>query len=43
MRNAVALKPVRKEIIEDKVKYLDHVYAHGYVYSVRDRLFGRRF
>jgi hypothetical protein len=43
MSNAVALKPSRKQIIEDRVKYLDHVYTHGYVYSAWDRLFGQRF
>jgi hypothetical protein len=39
MSNAVVMKPSRKEIIEDRIKYLDHVYSHGRVYSVWDRLF----
>ena len=43
MSNAVVSKPGRRQVIEDRVKYLDHVYAHGYVYSVWDRLAGRRF
>ena len=43
MRNAVALKPAHRQIIETRLKYLDHVYAHGYVYSAWERLFGRKF
>jgi hypothetical protein len=43
MSNAVVMKPGRRQVIEDRVKYLDHVYAHGYAYSVWDRLSGRRF
>lgn len=43
MRNAVAKKPGPKQAIEDRLKYLDHVYAHGYVYSVWERLLGRKF
>jgi hypothetical protein len=43
MSNAVVMKPSRKEIFEDRLKYLDHVYARGNVYSVWDRLFGRKF
>ena len=43
MSNAVVSKPTLKQIIEDRAKYLDHVYTHGYVYSAWDRLFGRRF
>jgi len=38
MRKAVAAKASRKEILEDRIKYLDHVYSHGLVYSVWDRL-----
>jgi hypothetical protein len=43
MRNAVVMRPSRKQVLEDRVKYLDHVYAHGYVYAVWDRVFGQRF
>jgi hypothetical protein len=43
MSNAVVSEPGRRQVIEDRVKYLDHVYAHGYAYSVWDRLAGRRF
>jgi hypothetical protein len=43
MSSAVATKPSRKEIIEDRIKYLDHVYSHGRVYSVWDRMFARKF
>jgi hypothetical protein len=43
MSNAIVMKPSRKEIIEDRIKYLDHVYSHGRVYSVWDRLFARKF
>lgn len=43
MRNAVVMRPSRKQVLEDRVKYLDHVYTHGYVYAVWDRVFGRRF
>ena len=43
MREAVALKPGRRQVIEDRLKYLDHSYARGYVYSVWERLFGRQF
>jgi hypothetical protein len=43
MSNAVVTKPSRKEIIEDRIKYLDHVYSHGRAYSVWDRLFARKF
>lgn len=39
MSNAVVMKPRRKEMVEDRIKYLDHVYSHGRVYSVWDRLF----
>jgi hypothetical protein len=38
MRKTAAAKASRKEIIEDRIKYLDHVYSHGLVYSVWDRL-----
>lgn len=43
MSNAVVIKSSRKEIIEDRIKYLDHVYSHGRVYFVWDRLFARKF
>jgi hypothetical protein len=43
MSNAVVLKPSRKEVFEDRLKYLDHVYTRGNVYSVWDRFFGRKF
>jgi hypothetical protein len=43
MRGAAAMEPSRKPMFEDRVKYLDHVYAHGYVYAVWDRVFGQRF
>ncbi len=43
MSNAVVMKPSRKEIFEDRLKYLDHVYTGGNVYSVWERLFGRKF
>jgi hypothetical protein len=43
MRKAAGVKPARKGIIEDKLKYLDHVYTHGYVYTAWDRLAGRKF
>ena len=29
--------------IKDRVKYVDHVYANGCVYSIWNRLFGKRF
>jgi hypothetical protein len=43
MSNAVVMKPGRREIFEDRLKYLDHVYTRGNVYSVWDRLFGQKF
>ncbi|HEU5390190.1 MAG TPA: hypothetical protein VFV73_30255, partial [Streptosporangiaceae bacterium] len=43
MRNAVVMEPGRKQVIEDRLKYLDHVYARGYLYSVWERLFARKF
>jgi hypothetical protein len=43
MSNAVAVQPSRREVLEDRIKYLDHVYTRGSVYSVYDRLFGRKF
>jgi hypothetical protein len=43
MSTAVVMKPSRKAVIEDRLKYLDYIYARGYVYSVWDRLLGRRF
>ena len=43
MRNAVVMRPGRQQALEDRVKYLDHVYAHGRVYAAWDRVFGQRF
>jgi hypothetical protein len=43
MSNAVVMKPALKQVVEDRLKYLDQVYTHGYVYSVWDRLFGPKF
>jgi hypothetical protein len=43
MRDAVAIKPTLRHVIEDRLKYLDHSYARGAVYSVWERLFGREF
>jgi hypothetical protein len=43
MENAVGGQPGRRQVIEDRIKYLDHVYARGYAYSVWDRLAARRF
>jgi hypothetical protein len=39
MRNAATIKPGRRHIIENRIKYLDHVYARGYLYSAWERLF----
>lgn len=38
MRNAIVAKPGPRQIIEDRLKYLDHLYSRGYVYSVWERL-----
>lgn len=38
MRNAVVMKRDPRQIVEDRVKHLDHVYARGYVYSAWERL-----
>src|SRR6266567_503735 len=43
MSNAVVMKPSRKTILENRLKYLDHVYTRGNVYSVWERSFGRKF
>jgi hypothetical protein len=43
MSNAVVSKSSRRQVIENRVKYLDHVFGHGYAYSVWDRLAGRKF
>ncbi len=43
MRTAVGMKTGRRKIIEDRLKYVDHVYARGRLYSVWERLFGRKF
>ena len=43
MSNAVAMKSSRTEVLEDRLKYLDHVYTRGTVYAVWERSFGRKF
>lgn len=43
MSNAVVMKPSLKHIAEDRVKYMDHVYTRGCLYSFWDRLLGRKF
>jgi hypothetical protein len=43
MSNAVVLKPGLRETIENRLKYLDHVYTGGYAYRLWDRLSGRTF
>lgn len=43
MNNAVVMKNNGVTDFENRAKYLDHVYTGGYVYSVWDRLFGRKF
>ena len=43
MNNTIATKSSRLTGAEDKIKYLDHVYTGGYVFSVWDRLFGEKF
>ena len=43
MNNAAIAGKSRTADIQDRVKYLDHVYAGGYVYSAWDRLFGPGF
>jgi hypothetical protein len=43
MDHALAGQPGRGHVIEDRVKYLDHVYGRGFAYSLWDRLAGRRF
>jgi hypothetical protein len=43
MNNAAVAGESPMANIKDRVKYLDHLYAGGYVYSAWDRLFGRRF
>lgn len=40
MSNAVSAEPSRTKVLKDRIKYLDHVYARGYAYSVWDRLSG---
>jgi len=42
MRDAVVMKPGLRQVIEDRLKYLDHNYARGTVYSVWERLFRPR-
>jgi hypothetical protein len=43
MNNAAVAGKSRMADIQDRIKYLDHVYAGGYVYSAWDRLSGGRF
>jgi hypothetical protein len=43
MSNAVVMKPGRRQMLEDRLKYLDHVYTRSRVYQVWDRLSGRKF
>ena len=43
MSRTVVTKKTLKADIEDRVKYLDHVYAGGNVFSVWDRLFRGKF
>ena len=43
MNNAAVTGESRIAGIQDRVKYLDHVYTGGYVYSTWDRLFGPGF
>jgi hypothetical protein len=43
MSNAVTMKRGVKDVVEDRLKYLDHVYTRGCVYAVWDRVFGRTF
>jgi hypothetical protein len=43
MNNAAVAGKSRMADIQDRVKYLDHIYSGGYVYSAWDRLFGGRF
>ena len=43
MSNAVAMQRGAKGVLEDRLKYLDHVYTRGFGYAVWDRLFGRTF
>jgi hypothetical protein len=43
MNNTVVMKSSLPTRTGDRAKYLDHVYTRGFVYSVWDRLFGRKF
>jgi len=43
MSNAVVMKHSLKQIAEDRLKYMDHVYTRGFFYFFWDRLFGRKF
>lgn len=40
MNNAVSAEPSRIQVLEDRIKYLDHVYVRGYAYSIWDRVSG---
>jgi len=43
MSNAVVMKHSLKQMAEDRLKYMDHVYTRGFFYFFWDRLFGRKF
>ena len=43
MSNAIVMRPSLKKTAEDRLKYMDHVYTRGCLYSVWDRLSGRKF
>jgi hypothetical protein len=43
IKNAVVTEDSRLTKFEDRVKYLDHVYTGGHVFSAWDRLFGEKF
>jgi hypothetical protein len=43
MSNAIVMRPGRKQIAEDRLKYLDHVYTRACLYSLWDRLSGGKF
>jgi hypothetical protein len=43
MNNTIVMKSSLLTRAENRAKYLDHVYTRGFVYSVWDRLFGRKF
>jgi len=43
INNTAVMKNTLTSNLGDRVKYLDHVYARGYAYSVWSRLSGRKF